>query len=778
MGRRIICLWAAVTTVLGGCQPPPPVARPVAPLAPAPRPPAPVAPGEREEVRISGDAGISGELGLDLLTASADAKAGVTLSDLAPAETAALLARLEPLPAAGNGAAPVLRPPTAMPPGPGTIQPIAFVAPTGAAITDRPLAHIPLAPPALEAPQILPTGNVSAESEIRVRFAETMVAVEKLGSTPADVATISPPVAGTWKWLDTRVAAFTSAAPRLAQATPYTVTVKAGTKALSGAILTGEVKGTFTTPDVTFTGTYPFGNGKVRPDAPIALEFDQDIDPAALLKFLTVTADKSKQPLAITTTTLATARGQWAKNPSFQIDTKGLLHTMVIAPASGAWPAGIRIDITLGKGAPSREGPRLTERAMTRSFETAPPFVAKGIDCGYQAGAKLATTCPATSLVEVQFSNPLDEKAFRPAMIALDGEPPTDHVARYHEATVQLPAKEGRTYTIRLADELHDAYGQPLVGTHALKITTSRYVYRPYLAAADGLYVLDPRFQIPQWIVESQAVKSLHVELYKVEPADYFAWSLWQNDPKKPAPGKRIYNHDYAVGERYAGIARVDLRPALDPSGVGHVVAVVTAAPSVALHRYDGFQPRYAAWIEVTKLGISARVDQERVHTWVHAITPAQFLKPRADVTTSLVVENQRDLALTAKTDAEAAATFELPPAPPKPKLSRSGWHEDQALLVAREGTDSAFTAIDRTHRTERVRNAQWYVTDDRFMYKPGEPVYMKGWVRWTHDGVNPGLELPARGDPLAYKVLDARNNKIVEGTTAMTDQGGFDFQF
>ena len=779
MGRRIICVWAAVTTVLGGCQPPPPVARPVSPQVAPPRPPGPVAAGEREEVRITMDAGATGELGMDLLTASADATKGVTVTDLAPAETAALLARLEPLPAVASAHAPVVRPATAMPPGPGTIQPIAFVAPTGATIGDKPLAHIPLAPPALEAPQILPVGNVPAESEVRVRFAETMVAVEKLGATPANVATISPPVAGTWKWLDTRVAAFTPTAPRLAQATPYTVTVKAGTKALSGALLASDVTGTFTTPDVTFTGTYPYGSRPVRPDAPIALTFDQDIDPAALLPFLTVTRDKAKKPIAITTTTLDAARLLWAKNPSFEIDLKQLgAHSMVIAPASGAWPAGIKLDVTLGKGAPSREGPRLTERPLTRSFVTAAPFVAKGIDCGYATGAKLATTCPARSLVEVQFSNPLDEKAFRPSMISVEGETPTDHIARGNQTTVQLPALEGHTYTVRLADALHDAYGQPLVGAHAVKITTTRFVYRPYLFASDGLYVLDPRFQIPQWVVQSQAVKSLHVELYKVEPADYFAWSVWQTNAKKPAPGKRISARDYPVGDRYAGIARVDLRPALDASGVGHVVAVVTAAPSVPLQRYDGFQPRYAAWIEVTKLGISARVDQARVHAWVNAIAPAQFLEPRAGVTTSLIVENRRDLEVTAKTDAEGAATFELPPAPAKPKYAPSAPQEDQALLVARAGADSAFTAIDRAHRTERVRNAQWYVTDDRFMYKPGEPVYVKGWVRWTHDGVNPGLELPARGDTLAYSVFDARNNKIVEGKAELTDQGGFDLQF
>jgi hypothetical protein len=45
---------------------------------------------------------------------------------------------------------------------------------------------------------------------------------------------------------------------------------------------------------------------------------------------------------------------------------------------------------------------------------------------------------------------------------------------------------------------------------------------------------------------------------------------------------------------------------------------------------------------------------------------------------------------------------------------------------------------------TTPIENALWYVTDDRFTYKPGEKVYVKGWIRWTTNGVNPDLALPS----------------------------------
>ncbi len=79
------------------------------------------------------------------------------------------------------------------------------------------------------------------------------------------------------------------------------------------------------------------------------------------------------------------------------------------------------------------------------------------------------------------------------------------------------------------------------------------------------------------------------------------------------------------------------------------------------------------------------------------------------------------------------------------------------------------------SRRAVRERNALWYVTDDRFTYKPGEPVYVKGWVRWTTTGINPDLAVPAPGDTMAYSLHDAKGNQLASGSAPLTAQGGFD---
>jgi hypothetical protein len=663
----------------------------------------------RAEVALSSAA--AGDLGVELLTATADATAGVTTTDLTQAETAALTARMEPLPP-DQSPAPVMRPPTPIPPGPGAIEPIAFVAPTGARVTDRPVQTIAPMPARLEPPQILPIGEVPAESEIRVRFAEPMIAVEHVGDTSAAIATFEPALRGSWRWLDTRIAVFTAQAARLAQATEYKVTVT-GAKALSGAVLDGPVTGTFATPPISIQGLYP--SRMVRPDAPIAVQIDQDFDADEIFKRLVVRA--GKRPIAVTRTTLVAAQPLWAKNPSFVFDQKELgSRFIMIAPASGAWPSGATIDVTLPKGAPSREGPRLSEHDSKRSFTVAPVFVVRGIGCGYwDQGQKLARTCPASSLVEVAFSNPVDDKAFRAEMVQLAGEKLQDHTSVGDRVSLSLPPAVGHTYTIAIADELRDMYGQPLTGAHRASVTTSRYVYQPYLWAQSGLYVLDPRFHIPQWVVDTQAVTAMRVELYQVQPADYFAWSEYERGKRTTPPGKRMWAKDFTVGERFAGEARIDLRPAL-AAGSGHVIAVASAVPAIPVHKYDFFQKRITAWIQVSKLGVMSRVDRERVHAWVADISPnASFLAPRADATASLVIENQP--VVTGHADATGEATLELPPLKKKAKPAVD-WEWDappaNALVVATAGTDSVFAAIDREGKAERVRNALWYVTDGR----------------------------------------------------------------
>jgi alpha-2-macroglobulin len=302
---------------------------------------------------------------------------------------------------------------------------------------------------------------------------------------------------------------------------------------------------------------------------------------------------------------------------------------------------------------------------------------------------------------------------------------------------------------------------------HELAFTTTRRTFDPGLTAPSGLFVLDPRFAIPQWIVDAEAVSSVHVELYQVTPADYFAYEDYEAGTRRAPPGKRIVDKLVDVGARYSVRARVDLRPALAATQTGHVVAVAT----IPGHANDGFQPRVSAWIEVTKLAVSARLDGEKATAWVQDMTASHLLAPVSGAMASVMVVDRGVVVPPVATDGEGRATFALA----DPVAHSAHDREHSALLVATSGDDSAFAAVSRYEKTIRNHLARWYVTDDRFTYKPGEKVYVKGWVRWTDDGVNPDLSLPANGDAVAYTLVDARGNQIARGNADLDAHGGFD---
>ena len=108
-------------------------------------------------------------------------------------------------------------------------------------------------------------------------------------------------------------------------------------------------------------------------------------------------------------------------------------------------------------------------------------------------------------------------------------------------------------------------------------------------------------------------------------------------------------------------------------------------------------------------------------------------------------------------------------------------------MLVAKRGDDVAFVAADGGNGyggnvwSKRVDGDQltWYVTDDRKLYKPGEDVHLKGWLREVGMGKGGDIGgLAGMVDGVTYTVMDSRGNQIGSGSAAVSAVGGFDTKF
>ncbi|MFN0253543.1 MAG: alpha-2-macroglobulin family protein [Kofleriaceae bacterium] len=761
----------ATSIIVGGCGAPAPrpAPKPVTVDAPSAVAPPVLATAGRPEVPLADPADGTAKMTIAFAGAPPVTQAG-SVTTLSDARTNELLARMEPLPTLDNTHAPVMRAPSAAPARAGAVQPIAFLAPVGKPVADAPLSAVTATPAPMTAPSILPTGDVQAEAEIRIRFADAMVPVAKIGDVTAPPARVEPATNGTWRWIDTRVLGFFAAGKRLAQATTYTVTVPAGTKSLLGSTLAEDVVGTFSTKALALRDAFP---SQLRPDSAIAVSFDAANDPAKLLPFLRVQTKAGKR-IPFKQIDRATANAAWAKLPKLKVRDADLGTNYVLIAPEAAWPSGTELQIVLAKGAPSSEGPNPAAKPSYASTTVVPAFRLLGLECDDDKPRITGARCGAGNMFAIRFTNNVEESSYRAAKVQIDKQETEDRWLYGDYVNAWAPAVVGRTLHVVIGDGLVDVYGQPYTGVVRASFVTKPHVYDAHVDLPTGFHVIDPRFTIPQFVVSLTAIRSLHVDLYKVTPADYFAYEDFEQNPRAKPPGTKLLSKDYPVGARFAADLRVDLRPLLDKNGTGHVIAVATATPVKPVGKDEWFNARNVAWIQVTKLGITARHDGDKISAWTREIDPARFLAPIANAQLSIIREGQRGAKLvTASTDADGHATLALPE---RVSDKQGGARMTPSIVLAEVNGDSVFSSFGRD-KAVRGERARWYVTDDRFTYKPGEKVYVKGWVRWSHDGVNPDIAMPARGDSVEWSLFDARRNRISTGTARLSDQGGFDLE-
>ena len=298
----------------------------------------------------------------------------------------------------------------------------------------------------------------------------------------------------------------------------------------------------------------------VRPDSPLIVAFDQKIDPAKVLPFLRVKTARGRV-LPSRPISLAEARPLWARNPSLALTDKLLAelgpNTMILAPAT-AWPAGTEARVVLAPAAPSAEGPRVSKQESDRPFDIVPAFSVRGIACDDKPPRMTTAICSAWGYLQVETTTPIAIPSYRAQMIQIAGEPFEDNVPRDAAVGLSTPRPPGRAYTIDVAAGITDVYGQPMVGSRKLAFTTTLQRFEPYVDVHTGLFILDPRFETPQWVMSMQAVARVHVQLYKVEPADYFAYEELESGNRKTPPGKRVFDKTYPVGARIGADLRVD----------------------------------------------------------------------------------------------------------------------------------------------------------------------------------------------------------------------------
>jgi uncharacterized protein YfaS (alpha-2-macroglobulin family) len=615
---------------------------------------------------------------------------------------------------------------------------------------------------ALEVTRFAPEGNVPLAPHLSVSFSQPMVAITSHEESVKNVPVkLTPEPKGQWRWVGTKTLLFDPEV-RFPMATEYKVEIAKGTKSANGDVLAKAKNFKFVTPSVTMKQSYPTYNP--QPLSPtIFVAFDQRIDPSAVLSKIKLEVKgrnravrmASEEEIKEDKTVFAMVEAQRKRDNG---------KRWIAFRPEQPLPKDASVSVTVAKGTPSAEGPLLTKSGQSFSFRTFAPLKIIESRCSWGG------SCPPGSGFSVRFNNPLDQEDFDAETLSVSPEL-AGYKAHVNGQWLSVNGRtEGRTtYELTIPALIKDQFGQTL-GKEAIRKFKIGDAH-PQIFGNRGLSVADPSARKPSFDVHSINIKSLSVQVYRVDPRKHWAayGRFMQQNPRqpKPAPGSKVFDKNIRLkgpADRMIDTA-IDLAPALNKDGKGH--AVVVAEPTNWPNRY---KPKIISWVQVTDIGIDAFTDSTEMITWVTNLGDG---KPLSGVDLAITHTSKK-----ATSDKKGLATLPLDLKSPK-----KGEHQ---ILVASKGTDTAILPQNtyfwsnssgfRGHSTPD--QMQWYVFDDRGMYKPGEKVQVKGWIR-THEGGEGGDVGTARGAVgISYTVYGSRNNKLGEGKAKVSRLGGFDFNF
>lgn len=681
---------------------------------------------------------------------------------LSESATQALLARLDPLQGeAGDQQAFALRPGSRPPPRTGlTVQgefpPADEREPPAVAAASGPFRVL----------RYGPEGEVPIAGQISVSFDRPMIAVTSHeDSVAAGVPLqLSPAVPGQWRWVGTRTLLFEPQAARLPMATEFQVSLDPQARAADGAEAAESLQWQFATPPPVLQRSAPQGRGIARQPL-ITLGFDQRIDPAQLLGSVRL---QGPAGVNLPSLRLATAEEIAAEPTLAGLDELARQRTLLLKPVS-LLPTETAIEVVVDAGAPSAEGPRRTSAAQRFGFTTHGPFRVIEQQCGWRGD------CTPTDDFRFRFSNALAPDQDLQALVRIEPEFAGASINGWGNYLSIGGYKAGlRSYVVELSPELLDQHGQRLEGERRYSFAVGA-TPAALLAPGDGLITVDP-VGPPRYSFHSVNLAAVQLRVFRVKPGewnDYLqsAELEWQDNKPLPRklPGKRVVDKRLEIDARSEEMVTttLDLRPWLDGE-VGHLIVELSPARPLGQARMPDYPQVSAVWLQITRIGLDAVVDAEQMHAWATTLIDG---RPLADVELRLWPS-----AAVAHTDSTGTARLPLPPA---------GDAQASGRVDARLGEDIAFLPENRHYRSwgewrkqNRADELRWHVFDDRGLYKPGETVHLKGWLRVVEQRPEGGLALPSAKGPLTYKVVDSRGNTLHEGQTEFAGLGGFALDF
>jgi alpha-2-macroglobulin len=640
---------------------------------------------------------------------------------------------------------------------------------TGKTVTQAFPATLQLAQPGpvesgpLKVLRFAPEGEVPIAPFINITFSQPMVPLATLADLSLEQVPVKlePSLPGTWRWLGTRTLNFqydSTLIDRLPKATVYHVTIPAGTTSASGGKLADAVEWSFSTPAPKMVFSYP--SDVPQPTQPLFfVAFDQRIDAAEVLKTVQVRANN--QPVSIVLVSEEKIKADAKQNWLLKNATAG---RWLAFQATKPLPSDANISVLIGPGTPSAEGPLVTLQQLAYSFHTYAPLRIEDHGCYYQDNQ-----CKPLQPFFVRFNNPIDTASYTDSMVTIEPALPgaTLNVSG-NTLNIQGATRGRTTYTVTVSGNIQDTFGQKLGQDARLNFVVGSS--DPLLIGPGTNFVtLDPSATQPVFSIFTINYSKLNVKIFAVQPDDWKEYTQYLQDYQRTditakIPGRQVFNKVIAVTSTPDALNQVDISLKEYMNGhFGHFIVMIEPPTGLFQNNQNASWQKVVAWVQITQIGLDAFADPENLLVWATA------LKDGSPLSGIALKAGPASAAAQTATATDGTARFTL--SSPGISYIVASKDDDQALLP-----HSTYINDEGWTPTSLSDELRWYVYDDRAMYRPGEEVHLKGWLRRIGAKQNGDVGLVgAAVNGVNYHLTDPQGNDILNGRADVNALGGFD---
>ncbi len=568
----------------------------------------------------------------------------------------------------------------------------------GTAMKGR-LAYRFTTPGYLNVSQVVPADNaknIAPDSAITVVFDRPVVPLEMVEQQTnlPDPLTFNPPIAGDGSWVNTSIYMYRPSEP-LPHATTYTASVSADLTDATGSPMQQPYQWGFTTdqpPAVEVQHVVPtMGEAFAPVDTSVVIHFSQKVDAASARERFHLTS----------------ANGQEIAGTLQMLDA-----TLIYTPSQRL---GFHQDYTiaLDAGVASAEQGRPMQSAYKSTFTTVPLPKITSVE-----PTDGSTDVPYYEDVVIHFNGPIDPETVMPAVQIT---PPISELSHYfshynHSFHISFPMLGTTTYTVHIAPDIADRYGNTTGQTMDVSFTTAPLPSSLALRVPRQVATYSA-YKPTRVTIESVNVQTATLALYQL-PEEALLDSIYSNEGK----GTLIRRWDAPLNAPHDAPATTRVALAEDGSALPAGVYMLT------LDR--GNQYNQTHMLVVSTLNLTLKESDNGALVWANDLKTGEpvsgltldFLNKRDDTSVGSATTDQNGIAqLTLDAAANSSSLVAIANQPFA--AASSAWYD---------GVHPSYD-FELPYAAEHAQQVG-HITTDRTIYRPDQAVFFKGILRQDAD--------------------------------------------